>query len=294
MADFSQINKTVHLPVGIAVFPYLQDHRFEGNAVFPGVEAMHVLAQAVKEFAPETDITAITDTAFDKFLFIPPDAKKIDALCSITPFGNGDITAVLQTKTRTKKAAFTRIKEHVTVHYQHIKPEVAAYFHNPLSFGENGCLEISPERIYRELVPFGPAYHNIAERLSIHKDGAIAKLRAPIISDAIEKTGQLGSPFVLDAAFHAACVWGQRYSGVVAFPVGIEKRIVIKPTRPGDTYICAAIPVRPDADMLIFDIYIGDEDSTLYEIARGVRMRDVSAGRMKPPSWIIKTGGKPN
>ena len=290
MADLSQIIETVRLPVDIQVHPYLLDHCFEGKAVFPAVEAMQVLAHSVNEFAPQTDITALTDTTFEKFLFIPPDTKKIDALCSITLFENGDITAVLQTKNRSKNAAITRIKEHVTVHYTCIKPKVAAYLHNPISFRESGFLEISPDQIYHELVPFGPAYQNISENLTIHKSGAIAKLRAPIISGAIEKTGPLGSPFVLDAAFHAACVWGQRYSGVVAFPVGVEKRIIVKPTQPGDTYISTAIPVRTDSDMLIFDICICDEDNTLYESALGVHMCDVSAGRMKPPSWIIETG----
>jgi hypothetical protein len=292
MADLPKINKTVRLPVGIAVFPYLQHHRFEGSAVYPAVEAMQVLGQAVKEFAPQTDITAIADTAFDKFLFIPPDTKKIDALCSITLFENGDITAGLQTKTRSKNAAITRIKEHATVHYTCIKPEVDAYLRNPLSFEESDFLEISPDQIYHELVPFGPAYQNISENLSIYKSGTIATLQAPIISDAIDPTGQLGSPFILDAAFHAACVWGQCYRGVVAFPVGIEKRFIVKPTRPGETYISTAIPVRTDSDMLIFDICIYDEENTLCEGALGVQMRDVSSGRMKPPPWIIETGGK--
>ncbi len=283
--------KTVRLPVDISVFPYLQDHRFEGNAVFPAVEAMQVLAQSVKEFAPETDITAIADATFDKFLFIPFGTTKIDAQCSITPSENGDITAILQTKTRAQKAGFTRIKEHVTVHYPRKKPEVASYLQNSLSIGESGCQEISADQIYRELVPFGPAYQNISESLLVHKDGAIAKLHAPINSDSVDKTGQLGSPFVLDAAFHAACVWGQRYSGVVAFPVGVEKRIIVKPTQPGDTYISTTIPVRTDSDMLKFDICICDEDNTLYESALGVHMRDVSGGRIKPPRWIIEIGG---
>ena len=100
--------ETVRLPVKMAVFPYLQDHRFEGKAVFPAVEAMQVLAQAVKDFIPQTDITAITESKFDKFLFIPPDTEPIDALCSITSFENGDVAAVLQTKTKSKKAAITR------------------------------------------------------------------------------------------------------------------------------------------------------------------------------------------
>jgi hypothetical protein len=281
-------DRTVRLPVEIAVFPYLQDHRVEGNAVLPAVVAMQVLAQSVKEYAPETDITAIADATFDKFLFIPSSAKKIDALCSITPSENGDITAVLQTKTRAKKAAFTRIKEHVTVHYSRIKPEVAAYPHNPLTLEKSSCQEISPDQIYRELVPFGPAYHNISESILVHKDGAIAKLHAPINSDSADKTGQLGSPFVLDAAFHAACVWGQRHARMVAFPVGVEKRVIVRPTQPGDTYISRIIPVRADSDMLIFDICICDEDNTLFESAIGVHMRDVSAGRLKPPRWIIE------
>jgi hypothetical protein len=292
MADLPQIAESVRRPINIAVFPYMRDHRFEGNAVFPAVEAMQVLAQAVKEFAPQTDITAITEARFDKFLLIPPDSKNIDALCSITPLNNGDLTAVLQTKTRAKNATFTRIKEHVTVHYPRLKPKVATYLPDSLSFGKSNCLEILPGPIYRELVPFGPSYHNISEKLIVHKDGVLAKLQAPIISDTVEKTGQLGSPFVLDAAFHTACVWGQRFSGVVAFPVGIEKRIVIKPTRPGGAYISAAIPVQSDSDKLVFDICIYDEDKTLYEMALGVHMRDVSAGRLKPPSWIIERKGE--
>jgi 3-hydroxymyristoyl/3-hydroxydecanoyl-(acyl carrier protein) dehydratase len=292
MADLPQITESVILPINITVSPYLQDHRFEGNAVFPAVEALQVLAQAVKEFAPLTDITAITEVRFDKFLLIPPDSKNIDALCSITPYENGDLTAVLQTKTRSKTAAFTRIKEHVTVHYPRIKPQVTSKPNNPSTFGNIECLEISPDQIYRELVPFGPAYQNITENLAIHKDGGLAKLRAPIINDPVEKSEQLGSPFVLDAAFHAACVWGQRYSGVVAFPVGVDTRIILKPTLPGETYIGRIIPVRTDSDLLVFDIFIGGEDNILFESAVGVHMRDVSAGRMKPPSWIIATDGK--
>jgi len=282
---------TVRLPVKMAVLPYFQDHRFEGNAVFPAVEALQVLAQAVKNFIPQTDITAISEAKFDKFLFIPPDTKQIDALCRMTVFENGDIAAVLQTKTKSKKAAITRIKEHVTVCFPHIKPTVAGCPHGPTPPGESGYLEIPADQIYRDLVPFGPAYHNISENLLIHKEGAIAKLQAPINSNSVDKTGQLGSPFVLDAAFHAACVWGQRHARMVAFPVGVEKRMILKPTQPGNMYISRAIPVRTDSDLLVFDIFIWDEDNILFEIAVGVHMRDVSGGRMKPPPWIIETGG---
>jgi hypothetical protein len=291
MADLPQITESVILPITIAVFPYMQDHRFEGKAVFPAVEAMQILAQAVKELAPQTDITATTEATFDKFLLIPPGTKKIDALCSITPIENGDITAVLQTKTGAKTAGFTRIKEHVTVHFPRTKPELTSKPSIPSTFGNSDCLEISPDQIYHELVPFGPAYQNISENLAIHINGGLAKLQAPTINDSVEKNTQLGSPFVLDAAFHAACVWGQRYRGVVAFPVSVETRLIVKPTQPGETYIGRIIPVKTDSDRLIFDIFICGEDNALFEKAVGVQRRDVSAGRMKPPSWIMATAG---
>ena len=283
--------KTVRLPLLIDAAPYLQDHRFEGKAVFPAVEAMRVLAQAVKEFAPQTDVTAATDAAFNKFLLIPSGTPNIDALCRITSFENGDITAVLQTKTRAGNAAFSRIKEHVSVHYPRVRPEVEAVFHKPRLFEKNSCMKISPEQIYFELVPFGPAYHNISEDLTIHRNGAIARLHAPTIGGAIDKIGPLGSPFILDAAFHSACVWSQRYGGVVAFPVAVEKRIIVQPTRPGNTYVSSAIPLGTDADRLIFNIFIYGEDNTLCELAGGVHMRDVSAGRLKPPAWIVEAEG---
>jgi len=33
----------------------------------------------------------------------------------------------------------------------------------------------------------------------------------------------LGSPFPLDAAMHAACVWGQRFGGIVPFLLALKK-----------------------------------------------------------------------
>ena len=96
----------------------------------------------------------------------------------------------------------------------------------------------------------------------------------------------MGSPFPLDAAFHAACVWGQRYVQVVAFPIGIEKRVIFEPTIPGTTYLSQIVPVRKKSDLLTFDIWIYGRDGQLYEGAWGVQMRDVSAGRLKPPRWI--------
>ncbi len=74
---------------------------------------------------------------------------------------------------------------------------------------------------------------------------------------------------------------------VVGFPVGFDKRIIIQPTRPENSYICLILPVKVTTDLLAFDIWLYDLNGILFEAVPGVQMRDVSAGRMKPPQWVI-------
>ena len=291
MADIPQISQAVHLPVDIAVHSHLLDHCFEAKPVLPAVEAMLILAQAVHAYRPQVDITAITKARFEKFLFIPPGAASIHALCILDVFDNGAVYAVLQTKSRAGKTSITRRKEHVSLCFSPVRPMIHDFSPDAIEELEGLRREIVPGQIYRELVPFGPAYHNISENLQLAQNGAIATIRAPSYGAHAALSGSLGSPFVLDAALHAACVWGQRYAGVVAFPVGIDKRLVFNRTQPGESYISRILPVRTDPELLVFDIWIYDRRGCTFEAVKGVRMRDVSGGRLKPPLWIV-SGGK--
>ncbi|MEZ4525195.1 MAG: polyketide synthase dehydratase domain-containing protein [Desulfobacterales bacterium] len=96
----------------------------------------------------------------------------------------------------------------------------------------------------------------------------------------------LGSPFPADAAFHAACAWGQRYAGIVAFPVGLGARHIIRPTRADECYRAGCIPLKYDAQVLVFDIYLHDQKGSLCEVIKDLQMRDISRGAMKVPEWV--------
>ena len=278
---------TACLAVNIDVAPYLGDHCFEGQAVLPAVEAVQVLAAAARSFRPETAISWITAARFDKFLYLEPGSRQMAAQVDLAVYANGDITAGLLTRSRAPKVAITRVKEHASCCFPAIKPVAPRPPSAPLSTLAGRCVEIPADVIYRELVPFGPAYHNIRDGVQLSENGALAKIALPAAHPDARPVEVLGSPFALDAAFHAACVWGQRYAGIVAFPVGFEQRVVIQPTIAGRTCTCRIIPVKKSPDLLIFDIHICDHDGTLFEAVSGVRMRDVSAGRMKPPDWIM-------
>lgn len=278
------------LPLQLEIYPYLLDHRFEGTAILPAVEAMQLLAISTQKHLPDADIRFIENAKFDKFLYIEPNTTIVEAFNEIELDKNGSITAKLITKTKSKKTGITRVKEHAVMQFSGGKPNIKPLILDTVSRQIKRGFNIPSDKLYKDLVPFGPAYHNIRDTLFVSEKGAIAGIQAPKQRPTNNLIMPLGSPFPLDAAFHAACAWGQRYLAVVGFPVGFAKRMVVHLTRPGKSYSCLILPVNVTADLLVFDILLYDLNGVLFEAVSGVHMKDVSAGRMKPPNWVIKEG----
>ncbi|MBI5581977.1 MAG: polyketide synthase dehydratase domain-containing protein [Deltaproteobacteria bacterium] len=285
MEDLPRVIESARLPLDIPIRLYLNDHCVDGHAVLPAVEAMAMLAQAVKRFRPGTDVTAMTALQFEKFLYLAPEADRVAAFCDISVYENGDVKAVLTTRTQSKKAALARVKAHAALIFPQQEPPIPNLALDLAASLEGVCFSVQAEKIYPDLIPFGPSYRNVAI-LHVAGQSAIAEIRAPVVATSAESSHQLGSPFVLDAAMHAACVWGQRFAGVVAFPVAMDRCRVYAPTRAGETYFAHVIHVRTDSGLLIFDLRIYDRDGCLYVACSGVRMKDVSGGKNSPPRWI--------
>ena len=86
----------------------------------------------------------------------------------------------------------------------------------------------------------------VPEPLVVHvaRTGAVAEITAPDVPDAGPEASLLGSPFAFDAAMHAACIWGQRFAGVVPFPVGFDGRRVHVPDPSGGELLGLSAPRR--------------------------------------------------
>lgn len=284
MEDLPEIIERVRLPIELEIHPYLMDHHFEGRPVLPAVEAMQVLAASTLTYLPDTDINFITDARFERFLYTVPTNGPVEAYNEIEVYAGGGIISRLITRTRSPKASITRTKEHVSIQFGQDRGENHPLPLDLVSALEGVCFDIPAPRLYSDLVPFGPAYHNITDILFVSREGAVANVQG---ADIQGSSGPLGSPFPLDAAFHAACAWGQRYSGIVGFPVGFDRRLIFSPTSPGAGYISKIIPLKTGSQTLIFNVWIYDRYGFPNEEVVRLRMRDVSAGRMKPPKWVM-------
>jgi hypothetical protein len=289
MEHAPKIKDPLRVPLTIDVPPYLRDHCFQGQAILPAVESMQLLAASVSAWRPTIDIRWMIHAKFIKFLFIPPQETRINAFAELSAIGDGRIIVRLITRQGSPQSSLTRIKEHAAVEFhdgndQNQEPGADDVFEEIVP--DDTHLAVSAQTVYRELVPFGPCYQNLTGDLTLFRQGAAATIRSPD-----DPAGSLlGSSFVLDAAFHAACVWGQRYTDVVGFPVGFEKRTIFHPTQPGQIYHCRIVPLEISPGLIKFNIRIYQAPNTLFESVQGVDMRDVSGGKLRPPAWLNEGG----
>lgn len=265
------------------VYPYLMDHHLEGKAILPAVELLIVMARAVKTCCPQVKISCLKSASFSRFLTITGDMQSMPVFVDMEKSGNGSIAASLLTSIKSKTGTISREVEHSRVEFFAAdSKEFCTPPFRSVNKLKGDCISVPSAAVYRELVPFGFAYQNIVGDLSISPEGALAYVSG---GDNEADESLLGSPFPLDAAMHAACVWGQRFAGIVAFPVGFEKRVIYQKTKKGEEYLGRVVPVSVTQETLIFDAWIYKDD-VMCESIKGIVMKDVTRGRMRSPDWI--------
>ena len=282
-------NSLTQVPLTINVYPHFMDHCFAGKAVFPAVEALKVLAGSINDSnlpMLNLDPRHMTDARFNKFLVLEPGQRTIDALCNIRPINDRQVSLSLATRFSTKNSRMTRIKEHCTATFNAASEPPPNVSPPQLKGCEAPVFKASAHSIYRELVPFKPAFHSIQGDVRLSRSEACTTVKALPDDPTDSFKTVLGSGFPLDGAFHAGCVWSQRFFGIVAFPVGFDKRVIYRSTVENKEYTARVIPRYQTRGTLGFDIWIMDDQENLCETVSGVMMRDVSGGTVKPPVWI--------
>lgn len=268
---------TVRKTVQISVQPWFKDHCFNGQSIFPAVESMLLLAGIAQEFRPENQRVLMGEAIFSKFLLIPENATELSVLVDIE---EDEHSLCLTLLSRIQLKALSRIIEHATVCFPVKSYNIPAVTQATVV---KKRVTISTNRIYEELVPFGENYRSLTGDLTISGNMASGTLQAPVLARQHRMGDELGSPFPLDGAMHAACVLGQCIADFVPFPVGFSERFISNPTQAGGTYRTSIRAKSATKDELLFDLSIYDAAGAACETIRGLRMRDVSRGAIKPP-----------
>ncbi len=283
MGYLSRLRAKQELPLDIVVRECWFDHCFQGKAVLPAVEAVQHLAASTLTVWPQAYVWTMLDAVFERFLVLGPEMTRVQAVNRVEEYEDGRIVATLVHKQWLPALRCSRSREHVRVSFC---LDAEKEQQNAASFRPNGKDDFSvpQERVYTELVPFRKAYHNVVSSVVMSEHGARAMVRAAPHQVASEP---LGSPFPLDAALHVACVWGQRYAGIVGFPVGFKRRSIQQRTRTNELYNAWVKGREIRGKEFVVDIRLEDAQGLVFEVLTNVVMRDVSGERIQPPPWIL-------
>lgn len=275
MEELPQIAEGSSYPVEIFLHDYLKDHVIDGKVVLPAVEIMQICARWMRSQVPGVVPCYIHDADFQKFLVMDEGCDKKKALVHVETLTEDGAVLGLVTKTVSKRGGIGRKVVHATMGFSFHEPRYIAPPHDIASSLEGVVSVVPAEQIYEEAVPFGPRFRNVRDEVYLSQSGALGRVSGPSAADEVRP---LGSPFPLDAAFHIAALWGQRYFGMRCIPVGIQQRLVLRPAEE-DVFYTARVMFRKDVDKkLIFDLWIYDDAGFLCEAVLGLAMRCTGRG----------------
>lgn len=182
MEDFSPLSQPRRIPLAMPNPAWLQDHRFLGQAVLPGVWALEQLARTVGRVFPEVALTACTAMRFEKFLTLPPpDIEVVDAVVDLTPSPDGAIEAALLTRHVAPKSGISRMKTHARACFGQPRGGDDEWASKMRPDGiSTDAFQVAPDRLYGELVPFGRIFRNIVSTVRLDAGGARATVAGGI------------------------------------------------------------------------------------------------------------------
>jgi hypothetical protein len=273
----------VVLPVTLPELPDLGDHHIGGKPTVPAVELLELLVQAAAAYDQDwvgrlPSPLAMTEVSFPRFL----PADEIDRCTFEVALERGaDSLHATLTSRIALGGGLRRVRVHADARLGRARTEP------PSPPPALDCdFEVTAERVYRELVPFGPRYRNLRGVLRLGPRGGMARVRSPM--PPRQPPPLCGCPYLLDAAMHLACLWGQRFAGYVAYPTGFATRVLVKPTAAGERR-CILAPTTVAPRRVGCNLWLLDEQGELCDAVLGLAMSPLAASA-PAPAWINLAG----
>jgi len=264
------------LPFTLPDLPEAADHAIAGKAIVPAVELLDLVVHKVEPAEAALPLV-MRDAAFPRFLSAEEVRRCEFTLALEEADADHGIRASLASRIPLASGMY-RTRVHLAVTLGGAAPAA------PEPPQSTACeLEVAAERVYSDVVRFGPRFRNLRGSLRLGPDGAVGTVASP--SPPHPHPSRAGCPFLLDSAMHLACLWGQRYAGYVAYPTGFSSRIITAPLACGQRR-CHVVPRKVEARRLDCDLWLHDDAGRVCDVILGLAMAPLRTGA-PPPSWIV-------
>jgi enediyne polyketide synthase len=281
--DYPGVELVVDAQLATETDPYLDDHVFQGERLFPAVLGLEAMAQAAMAVLRVSVPPVFEDLRFDRPVVTPPGRQTTIRLAALVR-EPGRVDVVL----RCENTAFQLDHFRATCRFDGARHDST----NPLgSVADPGdeALEVPIDPhldLYGQILFQGGRFQKLRGYRRLRATECVAAIAA---GDQAAWFGRylpgeliLGDPATRDAAIHAvqACI-----PHATILPVGVDRLIPGVSASTGPCFVIAK--ERFDqGDILIYDLAVSDESGVVRERWEGLRLRVVKRDEPRG-SWPV-------
>jgi enediyne polyketide synthase len=262
------IELVVDVELSVATDPYLRDHIYQGECIFPGVFGLEAMTQVAQALAGDRPPTSISDVQFLRPIVVPATQALTIRLAALVRPGNAVEVAI-----RSAQTGFA-----------------VDHFRAVVGFGPSASAEAPPQlmpslspgleidgHLYGELLFHQGRFQRVQNYEHLRAKSCIALIHTdpmtPWFSDYLPQDLLLGDPGARDAAIHAlqACV-----PHVTILPVGIH-RLELFAVDDQTPHRVVAIERSHGADQFVYDLWITAADGQLLERWHGLTLQVIES-----------------
>ena len=278
--DVPGVELVVDVELATDTDPYLDDHVFRGERLFPAVLGLEAMVQVARTLAGDAELLAFEDVRFERPVSVPGDSTTTIRLAALAR-GPGRVEVVL----RCASTAFQVDHFRATCRFERSAvgaQRSAAGFEVP---GDRVPLDpgrdlygtiLFHEGRFRRLLGYRRlgATECVAEVAPGETDDWFGRYLPPALL--------LGDPAARDAVIHAvqACIPHR-----TILPIGVKRLTLDAVPAPGPRFVHAREHSHQD-DTLTYDLEVTDADGLVCERWEGLRLRAIQGTEFRGP-WAV-------
>jgi enediyne polyketide synthase len=277
------VELVVDSQVSVETDPYLDDHRLDGDRLFPAVMGLEAMAQAVSALVDFERTPAFEDINFNQPIIIPEtDPATLRIVVQVNT--DGTLDAVLRCSTTDYQV------DHFTCK---LRFDFDTTDGRPASFPvvkEISAHSPAADELYDNLLFHRGRFKRVCGYHLLHAKKCVARLQHDSEQSWFGRYHPaellLGDPGTRDAAIHAiqGCVPEK-----TIIPTGVDS-IRMYGKLQNDTVLVHADEIRNDGDLYIYDLMIATPEGEVIESWKGLQLRAIKQSGIDT-TWPVRLLG---
>ncbi|MBO0858051.1 MAG: SDR family NAD(P)-dependent oxidoreductase [Chloracidobacterium sp.] len=285
------VELVVESTLSVETDPYVSDHVFKGENVFPGVMGLEAMAQAAETLLGNAELWRFEDVRFLRSIVIPENRTVAIRIAAL----RRDLARPAEASAASEQVDVAIFSEDTGFQTEHFRARCAPIRKSGESLAFNRMNEMSDEKAH-DRVELDPD-HDLYGRILFHQ-GRFRRILGYRKLKARECVAEIRSdtatdwfgPFlpgkltlcdigVMDAAIHAvqACI-----PQATLLPIGVDE-IIIRATAAPERLLVRAVERSRDGDLFTYDIDLDGVDGAPWQRWRGLHLRMVAQAEFNGP-----------